>query len=598
MKFSQKMILIFSLMLIITGVLLATYSTRISLASSDRYTASRFRNMSATIAKSIEQQISMMDLAVDELTDNTSFMAALNQFIRDDSDDRKMANAARNAVLQQLYRSPLVDYFYRVTFYTREGQYVTSRVEKDDYLESGTNQAREVLSSLPWLDQLDAETSRRLILSSHNDFLSVRRDIRVYGIVRAVMFHGKLIGYVEISDLYDQLEAMMKMVDRDDIETQAVFDDGTLLYTSMGAAAAYPTDLAESTMIDWVDPASGIQQQVMRTRIDSLELNLYIAQSREVAESLQNEIRRSHIRTTVLIMIPTLLLIGFVSIHLTRSINHLTRKVRQLPVSAVLEHDEATLHTLLETVTSSSDREIHELEQVFNTMMLHLRESTMNEMAMREGTLQAQLNALQTQINPHFIYNTLNIISAKSMESGNLDVIEICDQFAQMLRYSTDTRSNTATMAEEIENVRNYLLLAKARYEDDLDFVIDIPADLEALRVPKLTLQPIVENALTHGYDGRNTKRYLSITGRIEHEQLILEMHDNGTGFSSEVLETLQRQIAEIQKGNATIQETGGHIGLLNTCLRLHYYSRGEMYISIGNDQGAVVRLTMPYRLA
>ena len=60
---------------------------------------------------------------------------------------------------------------------------------------------------------------------------------------------------------------------------------------------------------------------------------------------------------------------------------------------------------------------------------------------MREGTLQAQLSALQTQINPHFVYNTLNIISAKSMESGNYEVIEICDQFAQMLRYATDTRS-------------------------------------------------------------------------------------------------------------------------------------------------------------
>ena len=82
---------------------------------------------------------------------------------------------------------------------------------------------------------------------------------------------------------------------------------------------------------------------------------------------------------------------------------------------------------------------------------------------MREGTLQAQLSALQTQINPHFVYNTLNIISAKSMESGNYEVIEICDQFAQMLRYATDTRSRTATMAEELENVRYYLMLSKAR---------------------------------------------------------------------------------------------------------------------------------------
>ena len=70
------------------------------------------------------------------------------------------------------------------------------------------------------------------------------------------------------------------------------------------------------------------------------------------------------------------------------------------------------------------------------------------------------------------------------MENGNLAVIEICDQFADMLRYSTDTRSCTATMAEEIENVRNYLNLAKARYEDNLEFTIDVPENLNTITVP------------------------------------------------------------------------------------------------------------------
>lgn len=161
------------------------------------------------------------------------------------------------------------------------------------------------------------------------------------------------------------------------------------------------------------------------------------------------------------------------------------------------------------TVTSTGDPEIHELELTFNNLMLKQRESTLNEIAMREGTLQAQLSALQMQINPHFVYNTLNIISAKSMESGNYDVIEICDQFAQMLRYSTDTRSRTATMAEELENARYYLMLSKARYEDNLEFTIDVPENLTSLTVPKLTLQPLVENALSHGFNGANALRKL-----------------------------------------------------------------------------------------
>ena len=181
------------------------------------------------------------------------------------------------------------------------------------------------------------------------------------------------------------------------------------------------------------------------------------------------------------------------------------------------------------------------------------------------------------------------------MESGNYDVIEICDQFAGMLRYSTDTRSRTATMAEEIENVRNYLMLAKARYEDNLEFSIDVPENLNAVIVPKLTLQPLVENAITHGYDGINVLRKLSVTGKIRNNSLILEIRDNGKGFSDEMLKSLRARIREIEEGKVSIEESGSHIGLVNTCLRLHYYSNGQMKVGIRNENGAVITLFMPY---
>ena len=166
--------------------------------------------------------------------------------------------------------------------------------------------------------------------------------------------------------------------------------------------------------------------------------------------------RREMFRLALLILLPSMVLIVLVSIGLTRSIRKLTRKVRQVPADSVLSPSALPDEKLLSTVTSQRDRETYELEQVFNHLMLRLRDSMTNELALREGALHAQLSALQTQINPHFIYNTLNIISAKSMESGNYEVIEICDQFAQMLRYSTDTRSRIATMAEEIENCLLY----------------------------------------------------------------------------------------------------------------------------------------------
>ena len=334
---------------------------------------------------------------------------------------------------------------------------------------------------------------------------------------------------------------------------------------------------------------------VYHTLMERDGLHLVIAQDAHLQDMQNHRLRRNMFLRALYIMIPTGLLISLVSLRLTRSTRKLTRKVRQIPISSMLKTSPGALSELAETVTSPTDRETHELEQVFNAMMLHLREAASAEMALREGALQARLSALQTQINPHFIYNTLNIISAKSMESGNFDVIEICNQFAQMLRYSTDTRSQTATMAEEIEFVRSYLMLAKARYEDNLEFSIDVPENLGDITVPRLTLQPLVENALNHGFDGKNVLRRLSVSGHIEGGLLVLIIRDNGTGFSEEMLQSLRSRIRAIEEGTVSIESTGGHIGLINTCLRLHYYSKGAMRIAIGNDNGAVITLTMPY---
>ena len=556
MKLNVKMMLLFSAMMLAAVTVLSSYSTQLNIDSFTDLSNQQFHNISHTVSEALDQQISLMDLVLEELLDNASFMAAINQFVRDDSDDQKVGTAARNTVLQLLYRSPLVENFYRVSFYTRSGDFVTSRFEKDDYLVSGTERAGEV---------------------------------------RAVVYHGNALGYLEVSNEFSELESIMAIASQENASIQVGFDDGTLLYSSTGTPLPYPADMPEDQIVDWSDPALGLSQSVVHTRVEWLNLSLYVAKDNAIIEASLSRIYQTIIRTSIFILIPTLALIALVSMRLTQSIRQLTRKVQQSPVDSSPGDEASIRRALSTTVTSTGDPEIHELELTFNNLMLKQRESTLNEIAMREGTLQAQLSALQMQINPHFVYNTLNIISAKSMESGNYDVIEICDQFAQMLRYSTDTRSRTATMAEELENARYYLMLSKARYEDNLEFTIDVPENLTSLTVPKLTLQPLVENALSHGFNGANALRKLWITGHIEKAHFILEIRDNGNGFSEDSLSRLRRQIEQVENNQLSIQSGDGHIGLINTCLRLHYYSKGTMHMSIRNENGAVVTLTFLY---
>ena len=594
MRLSAKMILIFTAMMLVALLFLSGYAANTSVQGANAFTEARFHNMAVSIYRDMQQDFSMMQLTLDELTGNSTFMAALNQMIRDDSDDQKMAQAAEKAALQQLSQSPLVDAYQRVTFYTREGVFLTVPPDKDTTLIYGSPQAMETISAFPWLDEADASDSF-CILAPHRDFFSRRQDAMVYGIVQKVSYHGKEIGYLEIAKGADQLNRIMDFVDNAVVLVQVYQEGGTLLFSSTGESLDWPDTLAQNEYTRITPENCETEYLVYHTLMERDGLHLVIAQDAHLQDMQNHRLRRNMFLRALYIMIPTGLLISLVSLGLTRSTRKLTRKVRQIPISSMLKTSPGALSELAETVTSPADRETHELEQVFNAMMLHLREAASAEMALREGALQARLSALQTQINPHFIYNTLNIISAKSMESGNFDVIEICNQFAQMLRYSTDTRSQTATMAEEIGFVRSYLMLAKARYEDNLEFTIDMPENLGDITVPRLTLQPLVENALNHGFDGKNVLRRLSVSGHIEGGLLVLIIRDNGTGFSEEMLQSLRSRIRAIEEGTVSIESTGGHIGLINTCLRLHYYSKGAMRIAIGNDNGAVITLTMPY---
>ena len=593
MRLSVKMVLIFSAMMLVALIILSSYATGISLEGASAFTEARFHNMAVSIARDLEQDFSMMELTLEELTNNSSFMAALNQMLRDDSEDQKMGLAAGKIAIQQMEQSPLVDAYQRVTFYTRDGVFLTTPMLRNATVNNTTNHAIDVISTFAWLDLAD-EASSFCVLGPHREFLSRRQDALVYGIVEKVAFHGKTIGYLEVDKSAEELESLMGYVDEDGILVQIYFSDGSLLYTNESDLLAWPDSLPVDEYARVALEKSEAKYDVYHTFLDPYGLHLVIAQDAAVIEANQNMLRSGMFRRVLYIMIPTVVLIALVSLSLTHSIRKLTKKVRHVSTENVITASPEALRDLAETVTSKTDKETFELEQVFNSMMLQLKEKASTEMTLREGTLQAQLSALQTQINPHFIYNTLNIISARSMESGNFDVIEICDQFAQMLRYSTDTRSKTATMAEEIENVRNYLMLAKVRYEDNLEFTIDVPENLSSITVPKLTLQPLVENAMTHGFDGKNALRRLSVTGQIKANRLILEIRDNGTGFSDEMLQSLRDRIREIEDGKVSIEASGGHIGLVNTCLRLYYYSQGAMHVTIRNENGAVITLTMP----
>ncbi len=593
MKMSQKLIILFSLLSVLTT---AANSMYFYYARVEDLNESIHENLSALgnkMVDEIEQYVRLMDYALEQLTSNVDFMSTLHiACIQENHDDIGELVAAQNLMSRTLYQAPILENFYRVSVYSRNGFYLSNHFEITNSVTSLSDEARETVASLHYLSTVDENPFFRHLVGPHEDPWTSTRTVPVFSAVKAAIWRGQFIGYLEVSARVEELENIFYIPEMETLLVQAIFDDGTHLFRLPEDTVVY-ADMNQ-TAITPLALDDGSERLVIRLRSKSLGLNVFVAQDMSVYAQRVRELLVRYVTVAGVIILITLCFVILFSLGITRAVRRLTRKMVHLPVDDIMARPDEMLSTM---VTNHFDKDIFDLEQVFNGLIARLQVSHQAEVSLREGALHAQLNALQMQINPHFVYNTLNIISAKGMESGNEEIIEICNQFAQMLRYSTDLHSRTATLGDELQNARRYLLLAKARYEDQLDFTMDVPEGIETLLIPKLTIQPIVENALTHGFRAHQTKREIAISGVIRQGTLCLTIRDNGGGFGEDILQRLTESFRRIEQDKRVRpDESGSHIGLTNTYTRLYYYSKGKMQMRLYNDGGAIVELRFPCR--
>ena len=590
MNMSRRMILIFFLMILLIVTINTYYLSITNIASFDDLSAGRFRNMAANMVRNAEQYFTMMDLAIEDLCSDFDFLEAFRQIAEHGDKDPVAAQAWQNKMSYTLYHSAIAENFYRVSIFCENGFYLSNHIDRNASLVSMSDEAQEIIAGIPYLADVKKTPYLRHVIAPHPDHFTLGKEVTVFSTVRSITIHGKHIGYIEVSADAKELQTLFP-TDNPAVMVCAAFQDGTVLYDTSPSGTVFE-NIPLDKFLDYQDP-SGLNLNIYHAQSRWLDLDLYLTQNISFrTDRIQNMIWK-YIRFSAIIACIALAMVVVVSMHLTKSIRQLTTKVQTLPVKSLVKtKNPPKLDTF---VTSSNDTEIHELEKHFNALVANLQNATKNEIAMRERTTNARLNALQAQINPHFVYNTLNIIAAKGLESGNEEVMDLCAQFAQMLRYSTDTRSKSVCVWEDVEHVTNYLMLLKARYEDGLEFTIQIPEEMNTIKIPRLTLQPLVENSIIHGFDAGIEVRRISIRGEIQKGDMLLEVRDNGRGFPPDILAQLQASIEIILHQPGEEPQGNGHIGMLNTCWRLVHYNEGKpISMQVRNDDGAVVQLRIP----
>lgn len=231
------------------------------------------------------------------------------------------------------------------------------------------------------------------------------------------------------------------------------------------------------------------------------------------------------------------------------------------------------------TIRKNSFYEVELLAGNYNKMIHRIRR-LMDEISRKEKTLrQTELQALVSQINPHFLYNTLDTIIWMAEFNDSARVIALTKSLAAFFRLSLSGGQAFITVGDELEQVRQYLYIQKERYEDKLNYEIRAPEELLDYGIPKIILQPIVENSIYHGIKPLDGPGFLTITVQEEKERLIFTVTDNGVGFKPAGL------------ADAGLPQSS--VGLRNVDQRLKLYYGPDYGITISSEPGAGCRVLL-----
>jgi two-component system, sensor histidine kinase YesM len=262
-------------------------------------------------------------------------------------------------------------------------------------------------------------------------------------------------------------------------------------------------------------------------------------------------------------------------------------------------HDVTTTITkndLQALTTSDNVDEITELGMSFNIMIGKIKELLDSKIKEQENLKKAELRALQAQINPHFLYNTLDTIIWMAESKKTDQVVKIVTALSSFFRISLSKGMDWITIGEEVERIRSYLTIQKMRYRDILDFKINVDKDVADNTILKLILQPLVENALYHGIKNKRKGGTIYVRARrLGEDQVLLEVEDDGIGFTPEKLAQLR---AELDDDSGDIKlESGFGIGNVNNRIRLYYGKTYGVSIRSEYNSGTCVTLVIPAKM-
>lgn len=439
-----------------------------------------------------------------------------------------------------------------------------------------TSRVPNIYASPNWGVLYDLEQSDENITTYPIKYKTLRGDYTFMGVATKIYNQDQeVIGYIVI-DIYRQylVSQIQEFEDRLKGSFTLIYDENYVVYDNNYRNKEGLRDEDFVKTLEKNNPEGAIEKFSFSDSFNSDFKGVYTAKVNYLTKA-QEALKSIMILIIFISLIISILLSLGISRHITK------------PIYKLKEAMESVGRGDLEIkVKLNRHDELNILEKEFNKLVSEFKELIQNKMLEESLTKTAQISALQAQINPHFLYNTLGTVKAMAKVGEHENIPSMIMHLTSILRRSIDFKDEKITLGEEIDLIKSYIKIQNYRFDNKYVLELQIPEELNQLELLPLTLQPIIENAIIHGLEKKEGQGLISIRAWTEQEMLYIKISDNGLGISKEALEDFTTRI----KNDETSKDS---IGLLNIKkrLQLSYGEDSKLKIYPRNPVGTTVIL-------